>query len=142
MGDFQVPSPQSGTFTAVVNDNNGNPANVLDADQDFTVTCNWTLNTNLAGILQGTFELSTYVEAVGQGEEKRIGFVSVPIVIGQETYGPTDIPVPAGTLPNQASLQPDESGTYKMITVLTHRNGAAQLSDVVAIEDGPFARIS
>ena len=142
MVDIQVPNPQSGTFTAVVNDNNGNPSTVLDANQDFKITCNWDLNVSLSQMLEGAFELSTYAEAIGAGVEARIGFLSVPIVLGQQIYGPEDVVVTAGTLPDQTALLADESGTYKLITVLTHRNTAGTVSDVVAVEEGPFARVS
>jgi hypothetical protein len=142
MVDIQVPNPQSGTFTAVVIDNNGNPSTVLDANQDFKITCNWDLNVSLSQMLEGTFELSTYAEAIGAGVEARIGFLSVPIVLGQQIYGPEDVVVTAGTLPDQTALLADESGTYKLITVLTHRNTGGTVSDVVAVEEGPFARIS
>jgi hypothetical protein len=142
MVDIQVPNPQSGTFTAVVNDNNGVPSTVLDANQDFKITCNWDLNVSLSQMLEGTFELSTYAEAIGAGVEARIGFLPVPIVLGQQIYGPVDVVVAANTLPDQTALLADESGTYKLITVLTHRNSAGTVSDVVAVEEGPFARIS
>lgn len=136
---IQVPSPQSGSFTAAIVDNNGNPSTVLDANQDFKITCNWDLNTSLSLMLEGTFELSTYAEAIGAGVEKRIGFLSVPIVLGQKVYGPADVVVAAGTLPDQTALAVDESGTYKLITVLTHRNNAGVVSDVVAVDEAPNA---
>jgi hypothetical protein len=139
---IQVPSPQSGSFTAVVKDNNGDPTTVLDANQDFVITCEWDINTALALVLEGTFELAAYAEAIGQGLEQRIGFLSVPVVIGQQIYPPVDMVVAAGTLPDQTALGLDDSGVYKLITVLTHRNTAGTVSDVVAVEEGPFARIS
>ena len=140
---IQVPSPQSGSFTAVVKDNNGDPTTVLDANQDFVITCEWDINTALALVLEGTFELAAYAEAIGQGLEQRIGFLSVPVVIGQQIY-------PLLTWSWQRAhcrtrLRPglDDSGVYKLIIVLTHRNTAEALSVTSSpSRRGPFARIA
>jgi hypothetical protein len=139
---IQVPNPQSGTFTATVVDNNGNPSTVLDANQEFKINCEWELDTPLSQMLEGTFEISTYAEAIGAGVEKRIGFLSVPIVLNQKNYGPVDVVVAADTLPDQTTLLADESGTYKLVTLLTHRNSGGTVSDIVALEDGATARIT
>ncbi len=57
---------------------------------------------------------------------------------GGTTYS-TDIVVAAGTLPN--NLPAGQSGTYKLVTLLTHVNFGA-VSDVAAVAEGPILRIS
>jgi len=135
----------AGTFNANVVDNDGDPSTVLDAALDFKVTCDWQLSGFLVGALSGNFELAAYVESIGPGREQQIGTppnvtVTVPIT-GVANYGPIDISVPANTLPDQNALAGD-SGVYKLITVLSHRNTFGNFSDVSAFVEGPILRIS
>jgi hypothetical protein len=136
----------SGTFNANVIDNNGDPNTVLDAAQNFTIRCDWQLSSILASFLSGNFELAAYVESIGPGREQQVGTppnltVTVPIT-GVANYGPIDVVVPANTLPDQNALVAGESGTYKLVTVLSHRNSFGNLSDVSAFVEGPLLRIS
>jgi hypothetical protein len=131
-----------GTFTAKVQDNNGDPTTVLDSSTDFKIVCDWSIVAAVALVLNGTFELTAYAESIGPGDEKKIASKSEAIT-GALTYGPIDLVVPAGTLKDQAALDAaGESGTYKLVTVLTHRNTLGKVSDAVAIEEGPIVRIS
>ena len=45
-----------------------------------------------------------------------------------------------GTIAVTLKPAPPDSGVYKLVTVLTHRNFGS-VSDVSAVEEGPFLRI-
>jgi hypothetical protein len=124
------------TFTAVLNDNNGNPSTVLDAGTDITIDANWEISQLAALLLGGEWEVAAYAESIGPGPEAKLGAVTVPLN-GGTTYSAT-ITVPATTLPNPPAA--GESGAYKVVVLLTHRN-FGQVSDVSAIVEFPVVRI-
>jgi hypothetical protein len=126
-----------GTFDIVVNDNNGVPASVLDAGLDFTVDATWVIDPLAALLLGGQWEVAAYVESIGPGPEQQVGATQVVALNGGTNYS-TQIVVPANTLPNNPA--PPNSGVYKLIVVLTHRNNGV-ISDVAAVAEGPFLRI-
>ncbi len=127
-----------GSFDAVVNDNNGNPSTVLDAGLDFTIRADWTISSLAALLMGGQWEVAAYVESIGPGREQQVGATEVRPLNGSTTYDAV-ITVPATTLPN--NLGPGESGAYKVVVLLTHRNFGA-VSDVSAIVELPVVRIS
>jgi hypothetical protein len=127
-----------GTFDATVQDNNGAPATVLEADQPFTIHCEWTISPLAALLMGGEFNVAAYVEAIGPGAEQQVGPTVVRPLNGGQTFS-ADIVVPPNTLPN--NLGPGQSGAYKVVTLLTHRNFGA-VSDVSAVVEGPVLRIS
>ena len=91
----------------------------------------------LALVLEGTFELAAYAEAIGQGLEQRIGFLSVPVVIGQQIYPPVDMVVAAGTLPDQTARKARRFRrlqAHHRADAPQHRGGT--VGDVVAVEEG------
>jgi hypothetical protein len=136
---IQVPNLGPGTFTADVVDNNGDPNTVLEAAQDFRIVCSWRISQAAANTLGGQFELAAYVESIGPGPEQQVGrTVTVPVT-GNRSYGPFDIVVPGGTLPN--NVGPGQSGAYKLVTLLTHRN-FGRVSDVAALVEERVLRIS
>jgi len=126
-----------GTFDIVVNDNNGVPASVLDAGLDFTVDATWVIDPLAALLLGGQWEVAAYVESIGPGPEQQVGATQVVALNGGTNFS-TQIVVPANTLPNNPA--PPNSGVYKLIVVLTHRNNGV-ISDVAAVAEGPFLRI-
>jgi hypothetical protein len=131
-----------GTFTATVIDNNGNPSTVLDAGTNFEIRCSWQVSPLAALLLGGQWEVAAYVESVGAGPEQQIGTPPTRTVVVQldGRTGPytATINVPPNELPNNPA--PPRSGVYKLVTVLTHRN-FGNVSDVSAVEEGPFLRI-
>jgi hypothetical protein len=128
-----------GSFTATVVDNNGNPSSVLDAGTQFTINATWQVSPLAALLLGGQWEIAAYVESVGAGPEQQIGVpTNVVLLDGRTTPYTTTIVVPGGTLPNNPA--PPTSGVYKLVTVLTHRNFGS-VSDLSAVEEGPFLRI-
>jgi hypothetical protein len=124
------------TFTAVLNDNNGNPSTVLDAGTDITIDANWEISQLAALLLGGEWEVAAYAESIGPGPEAKLGAVTVPLN-GGTTYSAT-VTVPATTLPNPPAA--GQSGAYKVVVLLTHRN-FGQVSDVSAIVEFPVVRI-
>jgi hypothetical protein len=139
MVDIQFPNvllaPPS-TFDAVLNDNNGTPSSVLDAGTDITVQADWTISQLAALLLGGEWEVAAYAESIGPGPEAKLGAVTVPLN-GGTSYSAT-ITVPKDTLPNPPAA--GESGAYKIVVLLTHRN-FGQVSDVSAIVEFPVVRI-
>jgi hypothetical protein len=127
-----------GTFNADVLDNNGAPSSVLDAGLPFTIRCSWDISPLAALLLGGEFQVATYVEAIGQGPEQQVGPTVTRALNGGTSFA-ADILVPANTLPN--NVPPGQSGAYKVVTLLTHRN-FGQISDVSAVVEGPVLRIS
>jgi hypothetical protein len=139
MTDMQFPNILlgPGTVTATVLDNNGAPATVLEAGQQIRVQAEWTISPLAALLLGGDWQLAAYVESIGGGPEQQIGpTVNVPLDGG--TNYSAEVLVPAGTLPNNPA--PPNSGVYKTVTVLTHRNFGA-ITDVVGVVEGPVLRI-
>ena len=139
MAQIQFPNTLfgPGTFDIVVNDNNGVPASVLDAGLDFTVDATWVIDPLAALLLGGQWEVAAYVESIGPGPEQQVGATQVVALNGGTNFS-TQIVVPANTLPNNPA--PPNSGVYKLIVVLTHRNNGV-ISDVAAVAEGPFLRI-
>lgn len=140
MADIQFPNVLfgPGTFTADVLDNNGSPSSVLDAGLPFTIRCNWSIDPLAALLFGGDWQVAAYVEAIGPGAEQQVGPTQTVPLNGGTNYS-TDIVVAGGTLPN--NLGPGQSGAYKLVTLLTHRNFGA-VSDVAAVAEGPVLRIS
>ena len=139
MADIQFPNALlgPGQLLATVNDNNGNPTTVLDAGQQFSIDAIWSIDPVSALLMGGRWEVAAYVESIGPGPEQQVGgTVRVPLNGGQ-AYAAT-VTVPANTLPNNPA--PPNSGVYKLVTVLTHRN-FGQVSDVAAVVEGPILRI-
>jgi hypothetical protein len=140
MATIQFPNVllNPGTFNATVLDNNGAPSTVLDAGQQFTIRCTWDISPLAALILGGEFQVAAYVESIGPGREQQVGPTVTRALNGGTNFA-ADIVVPANTLPN--NLPPGQSGAYKLVTLLTHRNFGS-VSDVSALVEGPVLRIS
>jgi hypothetical protein len=140
MADIQFPNQLlgPGSFTATVQDNNGAPATVLEAGEDFFIETEWRIDALSALLLGGEWEVSTYVESIGPGPEQLVGSKLVPLN-GGTTYSAT-VKVDKNTLPNDP--QPtQQSGVYKLVTVLTHRN-FNKITNVAALVEGPVLRIA
>jgi hypothetical protein len=140
MADIQFPQG-SGTLDVNVLDNNGAPSSVLEADTDFTIAAEWSIDRRSARTLGGQWELSAYVESIGRGPEQQVGQTEVVPLDGRfapATYT-VRITVPAGTLPDDP--QAPRSGVYKLVTVLILRGPLGQVTDVAAFADGPMLRI-
>jgi hypothetical protein len=138
MADIQFPNVLlgPGTFDAQILDNNGAPATVLEASQQFTVHCDWSISALAALLLGGEWQVAAYVESIGPGPEQEIGEVDLPLT-GATNYS-ADILVAANTLPDNPA--PPASGAYKVVVLLTHRNFGL-VSDVSGVVDGPVVRI-
>jgi hypothetical protein len=140
MTDIQFPdlllSP--GTFTAELKDNNGAPSTVLDAGTEFKVTAEWTISALAALLMGGQWEVAAYAESIGPGAETQIGATVVKPLDGSTAYN-AEIKVGPNTLPD--NLGPGESGAYKVVVLLTHRN-FGKVSDVAAVVEFPVVRIS
>jgi hypothetical protein len=141
MADIQFPSTffDPGTFTAVVNDNNNAPSTVLDAGQPFTISTTTDLSENARIFLGGTLDYAAYVEAIGPGVEQQVG-ATESFVLNNTSPINVTITVPANTLPD--NLGPGQSGAYKLVVLMTHRNVAGVVTDIAAVVEGPVLRIS
>lgn len=139
MADIQFPNTLlgPGQLLATVNDNNGNPTTVLDAGQQFTIDAIWSIDPVSALLMGGRWEIAAYVESIGPGPEQQVGGTVLVPLNGGQAYAAT-VTVPPNTLPNNPA--PPNSGVYKLVTVLTHRN-FGQVSDVAAVVEGPILRI-
>jgi hypothetical protein len=139
MTDIQFPNILlgPGSVTADVLDNNGSPATVLEAGQQFTIHAEWEISALAALLLGGEWQLAAYVESIGAGPEQQVG-PTVTVALNGGTNYSADVIVPANTLPNNPA--PPNSGVYKTVTVLTHRNFGA-ITDVVGVVEGPVLRI-
>jgi hypothetical protein len=137
MADIQFPSG-SGTLDVTVRDNNGAPANVLEAAKDFTIEAKWSIDKGFALALCGKWQLAAYVESIGRGPEQQLGQTKEVTLNGGTHYSAV-ITVPAGSLPDDPA--PGLSGVYKLVTVLTHRSPRGKISDVAAFVEGPMLRI-
>jgi hypothetical protein len=140
MADIQFPNVLfgPGAFNVSVLDNNGSPASVLDAGLPFTIHAEWTIDPLAALLLGGEWQVAAYVESIGPGREQQVGPTQTVPLNGGTSYQ-TDVIVAANTLPD--NLPPGESGAYKLVTLLTHRNFGV-VSDVAAVAEGPILRIS
>src|SRR5262245_25591759 len=101
MAPIQFPNG-SGTLDATVKDNNGAPSSVLEANQNFTIDAEWSIDQYSAATLSGQWELAAYVESIGAGPEQQVGQTEKVTLDGRfapSAYQAT-ITVPAGTLPD------------------------------------------
>lgn len=141
MADIQFPNTLfgPGTATIVVNDNNGAPASVLEAADRFTIDVSWTVDPLFALLAGGDWEVAAYVEGIGGpgAPEQQVGATQTVPLNGGRNYN-TTITVPGGTLPNDPA--PPNSGVYKLVVVLIHRNFTV-VSNVAAVIDGGLLRI-
>jgi len=131
--DFDGLPGLTGAVTGVaVIDHDGNPNKVIDDDQAFDVTVDWTVSPPVTAVLlDGTWTVRAYVESMGPGPEKAIGTVNVP-ANGGTNYA-AKITVPVGTLPSDVA--PD-SGVYKLVVVITYRNRFGRLTEIAAFSEG------
>jgi len=134
---YPNPLAASGHFTAVVNDNAGSPADVLEASLPFSVDCQWDIDAITATLLGGTWHVDLFAESLGQGFEGRVEGTFEPVVPGQTNYS-ASISVPAGKFADNPPVHPlgNYSGVFKMTVVLTHHNGVVTTS-ICAVADGP-----
>ena len=139
MGDMQFPNVLlgPGTFDATVIDNNGAPSAVLEAGNQFTIRTSWTISALAALLLGGEWQVAAYVESIGPGPEQQIGPTVTVSLSGVTNYN-ADIVIPPNTLPDD---DPAISGTYKLVTLLTHRNFGS-VTDVSGVVEGPILRIA
>lgn len=132
---IEWPGGVSSAMSVVVEDNTGNPTNILDAGEESTIKITWTVPSGFAGLIAGTFRLRAYAESIGPGQELQLGPTATEsVVVGQEPYE-TEITVPASTLLGEGELfgGVPVSGVYKIVAVLQHLNGG------VASEASGFA---
>jgi hypothetical protein len=141
MTDIQFPNvllTPPGTFNAQLLDNNGAPSTVLEAGSDIFIKTEWEISSLAALLMGGYFEVAAYVESIGPGPEQQVG-ATVTVPLNGGTTFAAQITVPGGTLPN--NLPPGQSGAYKVVVLLTHRN-FGKISDVSAVVEFPVVRIS
>jgi len=141
MADIQFPNVllgPPGVFNAVLKDNNGAPSSVLDAGLRFSIACDWRITQLAALLMGGDWQVAAYAESIGPGVEKQIGPTSTVPLNGGTTYS-TVINVDPPTLPN--NVPPGQSGAYKVVVLLTHRN-FGKISDVSAVVEFPVVRIA
>jgi hypothetical protein len=140
MADIQFPNilfdPPPGTFNAQLLDNNGAPSTVLDAGTEIQINCDWVISPLAALLMGGQWEVAAYVDSIGPGPEQLVASAVVPLT-GATTYNAL-LRVPANTLPNNPG--PGQSGAYKVVVLLTHRNFGS-VSDVAAVVEFPVVRI-
>ncbi len=126
-----------GTFDATIIDNNGAPSSVLEASAPFTIQCTWSISALAALLLGGQWQLAAYVESIGPGPEQEVG-AAVTVPLNGGTNYNANIVVPANTLPDNPG--PGQSGSYKVVMLLTHRNFGL-VTDVAGVVEGPVVRI-
>lgn len=127
-----------GTFDAQIVDNNGAPSSVLEAAAPFSIDCTWSVSPLAALLLGGEWQLAAYVESIGPGPEQEIG-AALTIALNGSTNYSASIVVAANTLPDDPA--PPQSGTYKVVMLLTHRNFGV-VTDVAGVVEGPIVRIA
>ena len=122
---IEWPGGVSSAMSVQVEDNTGNPTNILDAGEATTLKITWTVPPGFAGLIAGSFRLRAYAESIGPGQELQLGpTVTEPVVVGQGPYD-ADIAVPPSTLLGEGELfgGVPVSGVYKIVAVLQHLNG-------------------
>ena len=102
------------------------PPVLLVASLPCNVNISWTVPSPYSTTLGGTFQLRSYVESIGPGQELQIGpTIIVPVVPGTTAYNAT-ITVPGGTLLGEGQIYNGVpvSGVYEIVAVLQHLNPA------------------
>lgn len=134
---IEWPGGVSSAMNVTVEDNTGNPINVLEADAAFTVNITWSVPPAFASMLAGSFRLRAYAESIGPGQEMQIGLdATEPVVLNKQNYT-KNIAVTANTLLGEGQGAPPVSGVYKIVAVLQHLNGASA-SDVSGFAEAPL----
>jgi hypothetical protein len=98
------------------------PPNIVTEAQNFRISVQFTTVGVWSGVLPGTFQCDVYAEAIGLGQEKKVGTASVALDFSgppntNKNYVMT-VNVPAGTL---AVAPGENSTTFKLITALTYQ---------------------
>lgn len=140
MSTFESPFDKllTGVAWAEVRDPHGiePPSTILQLEHPWAIQVNWSLSGVAAPFLCGEFEVKAFAESIGPGEEKQVGATQrVPLSVVSplpmpRSYG-TTIHVPAGEL---------SEGAYKLITLITYKNGGLPLEMAAHIE-GPIVQV-
>ncbi len=123
-----------------VHDPDGTPNRVLELDRPWSMTIRWRIESNDPGmhpadVLGGTWYIDQKVESMGPELEANIGHGEVP-------YGPPaganaglcewsyTFNFPVGTI--------TEEGVFKLVTLITYRNGVGHRRAMAGFQEGPL----
>jgi hypothetical protein len=140
MADIQFFPLPGGTFTVTaVEDNNGNPAKVLEAALDFRVRGEITISAG--NTITGTATVTIYADQLGGPIDQAIGSVPVNIPGDSPVGNPFawTVTVTGGTLPDAPA---GGSNLYRLAAVLTMVNSNNVLTETSAFVDLETFRIS
>ena len=106
-------------FTATVHEHTNPtvPTTVIATDQEWAVQVHWETRGHMSNHLPGTWCVNVWIESIGEGDEKKIGWVHVPLSPGADPviYN-AEITVPAG----KVSVPPHQSTPFKLVTTVTY----------------------
>ncbi|WP_374689496.1 hypothetical protein [Promineifilum sp.] len=124
------------TGTATVEDPNGltPPATIIQLNDAWRVRVNWVLSGGFAPLLNGDFHVNVYAESIGSAFEGQLGTQQDVPVVGAGAYtAVVDVPAaPASTL---------TPGAYRLVTLITHTDLAANPTEIAAFEEGQIVQL-
>src|SRR5512139_1339574 len=73
-------------FTAEVHEhtNPTAPTTVIATDQQWAVQIHWETTGHMSNHLPGTWHVGVWIESIGEGDEKQVGWVHVPLTPGAD----------------------------------------------------------
>jgi hypothetical protein len=113
----------SGTFEAIVQDPQGNPAgpaSVIQVSDEWSVRCTWQVQ-GLIALFSGIWRIQVLLEGLGSNAPEFQQELTEPMVAGQVTPYTRDVVFPANTIVLPAT---EDSLSFEVAAVLTTRTAA------------------
>lgn len=136
---FEINRPLAGLLTGTISAfvtevDSVDPTTIIEADKDFKVHINWSLEGSLTPYVCGSWCVSIFLESIGPGPELKLPVepVTVPLdpAPGRNEYSAW-ILVPAGT------IQPEHCNVpYKLVSTVTYRTPKNRPGPMAGFVDG------
>lgn len=113
----------SGTFEAIIQDPQGNPAgpaSVIQASDEWSVRCTWQVQ-GLISLFSGTWRIQILLEGQGVNAPEFQQELTEPMVAGQTTPYTRDVVFPANSIALPAT---EDSLSFQVTAALTTRTAA------------------
>jgi hypothetical protein len=144
---FEFPPPLSGSGpSVVVLDPGGAPNTIIVRNDPFRIHVEWSVNQPGASLLGGQWLVRAYAESIGPGQEELLTpALPINVSAGTPNAGPparldyqADIDVPPFRL--QSEQDPNSSGVYKLVVVVTHQNFGGP-TVLAGFSEGPVIQV-
>jgi hypothetical protein len=139
-GEFEVEFPAqylAGSVSAEVNEVNETPSHILDINDPWEIHVNWELHGPALGMVNGTWYVSAYMEAIGEGPEFSLPDPvpnAIPLNPAGGNYS-TTFSIPAGLV---QPVAPKSDISYKLVVTVVYKNAANKWGPIAGFVEIPM----